>query len=68
MPRRSPVATAGWESRVLSPWRESRRRRAAWFALILAVLLAHALFGLRVLSSVIGWNSSPRPKPIQVTF
>ena len=51
-----------------SPWRESRRRRAAWFALILAVLAAHALFGQRVLSGVIGWNSSPRPKPIQVTF
>ena len=50
------------------PRRESRRRRAAWFALILAVLLAHALFGLRVLSSVIGWNTSPRPRPIQVTF
>ena len=51
-----------------SPWRESRRRRVAWFALILAVLWAHAMFGLRVLSGVIGWNSSPRPKPIQVTF
>ena len=44
----APVATAGWASSVRSPWRESRRRRAAWFALILAVLLAHALFGLRV--------------------
>ena len=51
-----------------SPWRESRRRRAAWLALILAVLLAHAMFGVRVLSSVIGWNSAPRTKPIQVTF
>ena len=68
MPRPWLVATAGWESRVRPPRRESRRRRAAWFALILAVLLAHALFGLRVRSSVIGWNTSPRPRPIQVTF
>ena len=51
-----------------SPWRESRRRRAAWFGLILAVLVAHALFGLRVLSSVIGWNTTPRSRPIQITF
>ncbi len=51
-----------------SPWRESTRRRAAWFALILAVLLGHALFGVRVLSGVIGWNTAPRPRPIQVTF
>ncbi|MCK9688379.1 DUF3108 domain-containing protein [Scleromatobacter humisilvae] len=51
-----------------SPWRESRRRRAAWFALIVAVLLVHALFGLRVLSGVIGWNTSKRPKAIEVTF
>ena len=51
-----------------SPWRESRRRRAAWFGLILAVLVAHALFGLRVLSSVIGWNTGPRSRPIQITF
>jgi hypothetical protein len=53
---------------VRSPWRESRRRRAAWFALILAVLAGHAMFGARVLSGLIGWNSSPRPRPIQVTF
>jgi hypothetical protein len=53
---------------VLSPWRESRGRRAAWFALIVAVLLVHALFGVRVLSSVIGWNTAPRPKRIEVTF
>ncbi|MFL6699941.1 MAG: DUF3108 domain-containing protein [Vitreoscilla sp.] len=51
-----------------SPWRESRRRRAAWFALILAVLAAHTLFGQRLLSGVIGWNGGPRPKQIQVTF
>jgi len=53
---------------VRSPWRGSRRRRAAWFALILAVLAGHAMFGARVLSGVIGWNSSPRQRPIQVTF
>jgi hypothetical protein len=53
---------------VQSPWRESRRRRAAWFALILGVLLAHALFGLRVLSSVIGWNSPAEPRRIEITF
>jgi hypothetical protein len=53
---------------VLSPWRESRRRRAAWLALIAAVLLAHALFGLRVLASVIGWNSAAQPKRIEISF
>ena len=68
MSRRWPDATAGWESRVRSPWRESRRRRAAWFALILGVLVVHALFGLRVLSSVIGWNSAPEPRRIEITF
>ena len=51
-----------------SPWRESWRRRAAWFGLILAVLLAHMLFAVRVLSSVIGWNTAPEPKRIAVTF
>ncbi len=51
-----------------SPWREPGRRRAAWFGLILAVLVAHALFGLRVLSSVIGWNSAAEPKRIEITF
>jgi len=53
---------------VHSPWRESRRRRAAWLALILVVLAGHVLLGLRALSGVIGWNSLPRPRPIQVTF
>jgi hypothetical protein len=53
---------------VRSPWRESRRRRAAWFGLIAGVLLAHVLFGLRVLSSVIGWNSALEPKRIEITF
>jgi len=53
---------------VLSPWRESWRRRAAWLALIVAVLLAHALFGLRVLASVIGWNSAAQPKRIEISF
>jgi len=53
---------------VLAPWRESRGRRAAWFGLILAVLLVHALFGVRVLSSVIGWNTAERPRRIEVTF
>jgi len=53
---------------VQAPWRESRRRRAAWFALIFGVLLAHALFGLRVLSSVIGWNSAAEPRRIEITF
>ncbi len=53
---------------MLSPWRESRRRRTAWFALIVGVLLAHALFGLRVLASVIGWNSAVEPRRIEITF
>lgn len=51
-----------------SPWREPRGRRAAWYGLILAVLLAHALFGLRVLSGVIGWNASPQHRRIEITF
>lgn len=51
-----------------SPWREPWRRRAAWFALIVAVLLAHVMFGLRVLSSVIGWNSAVEPRRIDVIF
>ena len=51
-----------------SPWRESRGRRAAWFSLILAVLLVHALFGARVLSGVIGWNTAERPRRMEVTF
>lgn len=53
---------------MLSPWRESRRRRAAWLALIVAVLLVHALFGLRVLASVIGWNSAAQPRRIEISF
>ena len=53
---------------MLSPWRESRRRRAAWLALIAAVLLVHALFGLRVLASVIGWNSAAQPRRIEISF
>ena len=53
---------------MLSPWRESGRRRAAWFGLIVVVVLAHALFGARVVSSVIGWNSAPKPRRIEITF
>ena len=68
MPRRSRAAPPGWESKLRSPWREPWRRRAAWFALIVAVLLAHVMFGLRVLSSVIGWNSAAEPRRIDVTF
>ncbi len=51
-----------------SPWRESRRRRVAWFGLIAAVVLAHLFFALRVLSSVIGWNSAAQPRRIEITF
>jgi hypothetical protein len=51
-----------------SPWRESRRRRAAWFALIVAVGVMHALFGLRVLASVIGWNTAEQPRRIEMTL
>jgi hypothetical protein len=53
---------------VRSPWRESRGRRAAWFSLIVVVLLVHALFGARVLSGVIGWNTAERPRRMEVTF
>lgn len=51
-----------------SPWRESRGRRAAWLGLILAVLLAHVLLGVRVAAGLIGWDTSPRTRPIQVTL
>ena len=51
-----------------SPWRESRWRRVAWVGLIVAVVLAHALFGVRVLSSVIGWNSAAEPRRIEMTL
>ena len=34
----------------------------------MAVFLAHALFGLRVLSSVIGWNTTPEPRRIEISF
>jgi hypothetical protein len=53
---------------LLSPWRESGRRRAAWFGLIAAVAVAHALFGLQVISSVIAWNVAPPPRRIEITF
>lgn len=32
------------------------------------MLLAHALLAQRVASGVIGWNTAPQPRPIQVTF
>jgi len=53
---------------VRSPWRESRGRRAGWFGLILAVFVAHALFGMRVGSGLIGWNTSAHARRIDVTF
>ena len=53
---------------MFSPWRGSRRRRAGWVALVVAVLLAHLAFGLRVLASVIGWNSAAPPRRIEITF
>ena len=51
-----------------SPWRDTRRRRAAWFGLIAAVLVLHALLGMRVLASVIGWNTAPQPRRIEVSL
>ena len=51
-----------------SPWRESSRRRAAWFGLILVVLAAHVVLAVRVLPSVIGWNTAPKQKRIAITF
>jgi len=53
---------------VRPPWRESRGRRAAWFGLILAVLLAHALFGEHVLTGLVGWNAPSRHQRMDVTF
>jgi hypothetical protein len=49
-------------------WRGSARRRVAWFALVVGVAAAHALFGWRVLSSVIGWNSAAQPRRIEISF
>ena len=51
-----------------APWRESWRRRAAWFGLIGLVLLGHALFAWRLRSGVIGWNTSAHAKRFDVTF
>jgi len=53
---------------VRAPWRGSARRRVAWFGLIAAVFVAHALLGLRVLASVIGWNTTPEPRRIEIAF
>jgi hypothetical protein len=53
---------------VRSPWRETPRRRALWFALIAAVAIAHALFGLSVAATVIGWEGSPEPRRIEVAL
>jgi hypothetical protein len=49
-------------------WRASRRRRTAWFGLIAFVLTAHALLALRVAASMIGWNSAPPSRPLQVVL
>jgi len=48
--------------------RETPGRRAAWLGLIATVVLVHALLGLRLASSVIGWNTAPEPKRIEITF
>ena len=50
------------------PWRETPRRRAVWIGLVVAVIAAHALLGLRLAASVIGWNSAPQPRRIDVTL
>lgn len=49
-----------------SPWHEAPRRRAGWFALIAAVLLAHLVLGARVAAGVIGWNAGGEPRRIDV--
>jgi hypothetical protein len=49
-------------------WPETSGRRAAWLGLIAAVVLVHALLGLRLAASVIGWNTAPEAKPIEITF
>jgi hypothetical protein len=49
-------------------WRETPGRRAAWLGLIAAVVLVHGVLGLRVASSVIGLNTAPEAKRIEITF
>jgi hypothetical protein len=49
-------------------WRETPGRRAAWLGLIAAVVLVHGVLGLRVASSVIGWNTAPEARRIEITF
>ncbi len=49
-----------------SPWHDTPRRRAAWFALIAAVGAVHLLFGVRVAASLIGWNAGAEPRRIDV--
>ncbi len=53
---------------MLSPWRDSPRRRAAWFGLIAIVVVAHLVFGATVVASVIGWNSAEEPRRIDVAL
>ncbi|MGN6527441.1 MAG: DUF3108 domain-containing protein [Burkholderiaceae bacterium] len=51
-----------------SPWHETPRRRAAWFALIAAVAIGHLLFGARVAAGMLGWNAGDEPRRIDVTL
>jgi hypothetical protein len=53
---------------VRSPWHETPRRRAAWFALIAAVALGHVLFGARVAAGMIGWTAGDEPRRIEVAL
>ncbi len=51
-----------------SPWHEAPRRRAGWFALIAAVVTAHALLLVRLAASVIGWDGAAEPRRIEVSL
>ncbi len=50
------------------PWRAGGRRRIAWLVLVGAVICVHGLLGLGVVASVIGWNTAPEVRPLQVTL
>ena len=40
----------------------------AWFGLIAVVAVAHLMFGVTVVASVIGWNSAEEPRRIDVSL
>ena len=51
-----------------SPWHEAPRRRATWFALIVAVLAVHLAVGVEVAVNVIGVDAGAEPQRIDVSL